>query len=87
MLTGCQIREVRALLGISPSMLARKSKTVTTQTVSKAEVDDHRPPIAASHMATIRRTLEALGVEFTPENDGGAAGVRLRTIEKGRNES
>ena len=72
MLTGRQIREARALLGVSPYKLAMTTKVVTTQTVHRAEADDHRPPIADHHMRAIRRALETLGVEFAPD------GVRLR---------
>lgn len=72
MLTGRQIREARGLLALTPSKLAKRSKVVTTMMVNRAEADDHHPPIADSHMNAIRRTLEGLGVEITPE------GPRLR---------
>ncbi|MGI3903059.1 MAG: hypothetical protein ACRYGP_30580 [Janthinobacterium lividum] len=72
MLTGRQIREARALLGVSPYKVAITTKVVTTQTVHRAEADDHRPPIADHHMRAIRQALETLGVEFAPD------GVRLR---------
>ena len=74
MLTGRQIREARALLKLSPSDIAVKARTVTTATVKRAEADDHRPPIADSHMKAIRQTLERLGIEFT------ADGPRLRKM-------
>ena len=65
MLTGRQIREARALLGVSSYKVAITTKVVTTQTVHRAEADDHRPPIADHHMRAIRQALETLGVEFT----------------------
>ena len=75
MLTGRQIRQARTLLGLTPSVLAQKTKVVTTTTVKRAEADDQRPPIAEAHMKAIQQTLEALGVEFGPD------GVRLRERE------
>ena len=72
-ITGRQIRQARTLLGLTPSILAQKTKVVTTTTVKRAEADDQRPPIAEAHMKAIRHTLEQLGVEFTQE------GPRLRT--------
>ena len=75
MLTGRQLREARELLGLSPSGLAVKARVVTTNTVKRAEADDHQPPMAESHMRAIQQTLERLGVEFTPD------GPRLRKVE------
>ena len=78
MLTGQQIREARLLLGLAPSRLAQKTKTVTSLTLRRAEADDHQPPIADVHMRAIRQTLEQLGVEFTQE------GPRLRGADAHR---
>lgn len=75
MLTGRQIREARELLGLSPSGLAEKVRTVTTATVKRAESTIPGPPIADSHLKAIKRRLEELGIEFTPE------GPRLRKAE------
>lgn len=66
MLTGRQIRDARSLLGLSPSALAAKVRAVTTESVKHAEADAV-PPIVARHAKAIQRTLEALGVEFTPD--------------------
>ena len=74
MLTGRYIRKARELLSLSPSGLAVKVRIVTTDTVKRAEADA-MPPIADSHLKAIRQTLEALGVEFTPD------GPRLRKVE------
>ncbi len=71
MLKGRQIREARTLLGLSPSALAVKVRSVTTETVKRAEADAV-PPIAASHAKAIQQTLETLGIEFTLD------GPRLR---------
>ena len=80
MLTGRQIRQARTLLGLTPSVLAQKTKVVTTTTVKRAEADDQRPPIAEAHMRAIQQTLEALGVEFEPDR------VRLRAKAVGTSE-
>ena len=72
MLTCREIRRARMLVGLSPSALAAKVRGVTTATIKRAESDQPGPPIADSHLKAIRQTLEALGIEFTPE------GPRLR---------
>jgi hypothetical protein len=45
--------------------------------VKRAESVDGSPPITRPNLDAIVRALEAAGVEFIPEN-GGGAGVRLR---------
>ena len=72
MLTGCQIREARLLLKLSHSELARKIGTVRPTTINKAESDDARPPVDATHLEAIQQALEALGIVF------GSGGPRLR---------
>jgi hypothetical protein len=46
-------------------------------TVRRAEASEGVPKITAANLNAIRRALEDAGVEFIPEN-GGGAGVRLR---------
>ncbi|WP_342670594.1 XRE family transcriptional regulator [Belnapia rosea] len=46
-------------------------------TVKRAEAEDGEPSINPPNLAAIRTALEAAGIEFIPEN-GGGAGVRLR---------
>lgn len=75
-LTRIEIRRARMLLSLSPSSLAAKVRSVTTATVKRAESDEPGPPLADSHLKAIQQTLEALGVEFTPE------GPRLRERSK-----
>ena len=75
-LTGSQIRMARGYLRWSVSDLAERSG-VGTSTVKRAEAVDSVPPITAPNTAAIRRALEEAGVEFIPEN-GGGAGVRMR---------
>jgi hypothetical protein len=49
---------------------------VGVSTVKRAEAEDGAPPINPPNLAAIRSALETAGVEFIPEN-GGGAGVRL----------
>ena len=76
MLGGAQLRGARAMLGWSAGQLAAASK-VSLATIQRAERRDGPVGMTAANIELIRRTLEAAGVEFIPEN-GGGAGVRLR---------
>ncbi len=76
MLDGAQLRGARAMLGWSAGQLAAASK-VSLATIQRAETSDGPVRMTAANAELIRRTLEAAGVEFIPEN-GGGAGVRLR---------
>ncbi|WP_076486441.1 helix-turn-helix domain-containing protein [Rhodobacter aestuarii] len=60
--TGLGVRELAALAGVSQG------------TVSRLERGEE---VREGTVATIKAALEAAGVEFIPEN-GGGAGVRLR---------
>lgn len=76
MLTSDQIRAARALLKWDQKALAQASK------VSLATIKRLEPlfgPITANAVTidALRRALEAAGIEFIPEN-GGGAGVRFR---------
>ena len=73
-LTAAQCRAARALIGWSQDKLATESK-VAKATIATFEAN-RRAPYDRT-MADLRETLEAAGVEFIPEN-GGGAGVRLR---------
>lgn len=74
-----QIRAGRSLLGWSQDDLVRESG-VPKRTLVRLELGQGDPQRRT--LAAIRTALEAAGVEFIPEN-GGGAGVRLR---KGRDE-
>ena len=63
------------MLGLSQADLAARIG-VSTKTIMRAE-GAANPPASAEAMSAIRAALEAAGVEFIPEN-GGGAGVRLR---------
>lgn len=74
MLTAAQCRAARALVEMSRESLA-EAAAVAVRTISDFE-SGRRDPIRATQSA-IRAALEAAGVEFIPEN-GGGAGVRLK---------
>lgn len=75
-MTPAQARAARALLKLGVRDVAELAK-VTPNTVSRIEQDDQGPrgaqPVTVD---AIRRVYEEAGVEFIPEN-GGGAGVRL----------
>nr|WP_051231155.1 helix-turn-helix transcriptional regulator [Kaistia adipata] len=71
-----QIRAARALVRMDQATLA-KSAGVSVPTIKRIEASDGEP---ATSFATVMRIIEALesaGIEFIPEN-GGGAGVRWR---------
>jgi predicted transcriptional regulator len=74
MITPQQIRGARAMLGLTQAELAERAS------ISKTGLNNIESGAAdpkASTLKAIRAALEAAGVEFIPEN-GGGAGVRLR---------
>ncbi|WP_370302483.1 helix-turn-helix domain-containing protein [Pseudooceanicola sp.] len=73
MVTSAQIRAARGLLNWTVRDLAEKAG-VHRNTVTRAETDATGPGHATG---AILSAFEAAGVEFIPEN-GGGAGVRLR---------
>jgi Arc/MetJ-type ribon-helix-helix transcriptional regulator len=75
-LTSFQIRAARAILGWSAEDLARES-SVSLRTIRRAELTDFHTKMTAPNDLSVRRALEAAGVEFIDEN-GGGPGVRLR---------
>ena len=68
----------RALLGLSQPDVATLAK-VSSMTVKRAE-GSAKPSASIEAVDSIRAVLEGAGVEFIPEN-GGGAGVRLRKVE------
>ena len=64
MLTGRQIREARALLGLNRSRFANLVRTVTTATIIRAEASDDEPDITVAQAEAIARALDRVGVEF-----------------------
>ncbi|MCJ8142174.1 helix-turn-helix transcriptional regulator [Ancylobacter sp. A5.8] len=75
-LTSDQIRAARALLKWDQKALAQASK-VSLATIKRLE--PLSGPITANAVTidALRRALEAAGIEFIPEN-GGGAGVRFQ---------
>ena len=73
-LTPSQMRMARAALRIGLRDLAEMAN-VTTATLTRYE--NERGGMHAATRDRVKRTLESAGVEFIPEN-GGGAGVRLR---------
>lgn len=77
MITGAQIRAARALLRWSAERLAKEAK-LGVATVRRADLaDDAVPAMTAANLDAIQRALEAAGIQFIPQN-GGGAGVRYR---------
>lgn len=74
MTTSEQLRAARAILGLSQGDLAGMTGK-TDKTIRRAETDVGQ--VAPDTIAAIRQALEGVGVEFIPEN-GGGAGVRLK---------
>ncbi|CAN7645147.1 helix-turn-helix domain-containing protein [Pararhizobium sp. LjRoot238] len=75
-ITGAQIRAARALIRWSAKDLA-KAAGIGVATVSRAEVEDGGTSLTNSNLRALREVLEAAGIEFIPEN-GGGAGVRFK---------
>jgi transcriptional regulator with XRE-family HTH domain len=75
MVTSAQLRAARSLLNWTVRDLSEKAG-VHRNTITRAETDATTPGHA---VAQVVRTLESAGVEFIPEN-GGGAGVRLRKV-------
>ena len=79
-LTSAQIRAARALIRWSAEDLARESALGVT-TIRRAELAESETSMTTVNDLAVRRTLEAAGVEFIDENDGGP-GVRLRKRQR-----
>ncbi|AZO65822.1 MULTISPECIES: helix-turn-helix domain-containing protein [unclassified Mesorhizobium] len=73
MVTSAQVRAARGLLNWTVRDLAERSG-VHRNTVTRIETEATPP---GHSISAVQAALEAAGVEFIPEN-GGGAGVRLR---------
>lgn len=73
MVTSAQIRAARGLLNWTVRDLAEQSG-VHRNTVTRIETEATAP---GHSISAVQAALEAAGVEFIPEN-GGGAGVRLK---------
>lgn len=76
MITSEQVRAARALLRWEQKDLAAAS-TVSLPSIQRLETKPGTLAAQARTIAAIQSALEAAGVEFIPEN-GGGAGVRLK---------
>ncbi|RWA70456.1 MAG: XRE family transcriptional regulator [Mesorhizobium sp.] len=73
-MTPAQARAARSLIDWNQSKLA-ESASLGLSTV--VDFERGRRQVSAEAMDAIQRALESAGVEFIPEN-GGGAGVRLK---------
>ena len=73
-MTPAQSRAARALIGMTQPALAEAASLGLSTVV---DFERERRVVAPLSIASIRAALEAAGVEFIPEN-GGGAGVRLK---------
>ena len=75
MLSSDQIRGARAVLRLSQADLARAA-SVSLETIKRLEAMDGELKVRLDTLTRIKEALEKAGIEFIPEN-GGGAGVRL----------
>ncbi|PDS34923.1 transcriptional regulator [Rhizobium anhuiense] len=74
MIDASQVKAARALIGMTQEELA-KAAGLSGQTVKRMEsIGTERS--SAGNVLLVQKALEAAGVQFIPEN-GGGAGVRL----------
>ena len=74
MISAAQMRAGRALVGMTQEQLATAAG-LSGQTIKRMETMG-TDRSSAGNVDAIRKALEAAGVQFIPEN-GGGAGVRL----------
>ena len=79
-LSGAQVRAARALLRWSSEELAQRAK-LGTATIKRAEAHDGPVTSTTANIQAMRNAFEKAGLEFIPEN-GGGAGVRFRERQK-----
>ena len=75
MLSSDQIRGARAILRLSQADLA-EAASVSLETIKRLEAMHGELKVRLDTLTRIKDALERAGVEFIPEN-GGGAGVRL----------
>lgn len=74
MIDSDQVKAARALVGMTQDELATRAG-LSTQTIKRMEAMGTARS-SAGNVEAVQRALEAAGVQFIPEN-GGGAGVRL----------
>jgi len=75
LIRGSQLRAARALVRWSPDDLAERSR-VALATILQVEAENGPVSVTAAEVRALCRAVEGAGVEFIPEN-GGGAGVRF----------
>ena len=78
MITGKQVREARALMGLQRSKFAEKAG-VPHLIVKLAEMTDDDCAVTLQRERQIRKAIEGAGIELY--GDGAAAGARRRAVE------
>ncbi|WP_339863484.1 helix-turn-helix transcriptional regulator [Paremcibacter congregatus] len=76
MITAEQLRSARALVRMEQKELAEKTE-ISVPTIRRLEGASGILSTSAERMHRLQSVLEAAGVEFIPEN-GGGAGVRMK---------
>jgi len=76
MIYPCQIRAARALIGMSQQELALRS-LVGLATIKRIEAVGSEITGTAKTLVKIQKALEASGIRFIDEADGGGLGLRL----------
>jgi hypothetical protein len=75
-LSGRQLASARTLVGLGQAEVAARAN-VSIPTLKRMEASEGAVTGMQNNVDSVVRALEAAGVEFIPEN-GGGAGVRLR---------
>jgi len=73
--TGRQLAAARVILGLTQAEVADRSQ-ISVPTLKRMEASEGAVQGMPNNIQAVVRALEAAGVEFVPEN-GGGAGVRL----------
>ncbi len=80
-LTGRQIRQARALLGLSRIEMAATVRLISRGTIIRAEKADDEAQLTMPQAAAIRAFIESSGVELAPEPEMDMD-VRFRTVDR-----
>ena len=75
-INGRQLAAARTLLGMTQGEICVRAR-ISVPTLKRMEASLGAVPGIRNNVEAVVRALEAAGVEFIPEN-GGGAGVRLR---------
>ena len=75
-ITGRQIAAARTLLGLGQAELAA-SASISVPTLKRMEASEGAAAGMLNNVRAVRLALEQAGLEFIPQN-GGGAGIRFR---------